>query len=317
MKKILTYISVHRFFLPFLLVALVLWYISRLGYEYTTTITLEVEIVPDFQGQVWIEQNSLEFEATVKGEGREILLNQLSLRGGLSVLTSELTFNKIANTSLYTIEASSMQKAIQLQSPALSILDLHDIPQVNISPLESKTLPIKSNIDLSCESQFMVLGDLMLSIDSIEIKAPKIILDTLFEIQTQHITLEDLNSSVSGIARLLLPDYAIAKAQNVQYKASVVGYTEIEMTLPIEVKNKPSDMALALAVPKVTTLRMKLPLINTGTLSRPSAYIDFDYRSALFNTTKIYPIAIDSLPENSQIISITPSYTTPLFEKIN
>ncbi len=316
MKRIVAYLLSHRIFIPFLVIASVLWYISRLSHEYTTTIDVKVEIIPDFAAEVWIEQESLSFEATVKGDGREIILNQLALNGKISVLASELMFTRIASTSLYTVDASSMQKAIQNRSSGLSFIDLHDIPQVRISPLETRVLPIKSNIDLQCAPQYMILGDLMLSVDSIELKAPLIVLDTLDRIQTKSIQLEGLNSSVSGIAQLILPDYTIANIQNVQYRATVTGYTEIEMVLPVEVKNMPGGMTLALSIPKTTTLRMKLPLMNSYQ-NPPRAFIDYNYQSVLTPHTRLFPVMIDSIPSNSQIISITPSRVMPLFEVVD
>lgn len=303
----------QRVIIAFVLVALVLWYVSRLSHQYTTQIPIDIEIVTDFKSDVWIEECNMTIDATVKSDGRLLLFYQLGAIPRVKIDASQLKFNKTETPYQYTMDPVSLRRALQNNITDMTINFVNDsLNTVTLARMMQKRLPLKNNITLKCKRQYMVVGGVKLSFDSIDVKAPQIILDTLNSIPTKPLHLSKLVSSISGTVALVIPDNVLTVRNQVNYRAEITGFTEMQFHLPITVQNMPRNTNASI-IPNHTTIKVRVPLDKFSRAIRPYAtinynYIDSDRRSTMF------PVKIDSLPKGADLIFMDPQFVEPFFQ---
>ncbi len=316
MNRILLYLKGQKSLLVFLFIASAMWLATRLSHQYTTTLSLEIEIVEDYSSESWIKDSRFKIDATISGQGGKLLLYKLGLSPRIEIKASQLEFIPASHEGDYQIEPSSMLTALQNTSSALSFISLHSLPQMTIVQMQSKRVAIISKLDFSCQAQYMILDGVQISRDSIGVRGPKLILDTLYGISTKTLIKENLHQSVQGSVNLVLPENIYAQNPSVDYSATVVSYTEIKQELPITVVGKPSQKALLMLIPSTTTIRYRMPLMDSRSSREPIAYIDYRDAQRDPSQMKSLEVKIDSLPFGAELLTMDPAYITPLFEDI-
>lgn len=106
-------------FLIILLGSFLLWYMTKLSYEYTTEMPLNVRI----DGQKY------RVTAVVNGRGSVLMAQKLSLKSKINLKTEDLTVRKSKdNPDAFTITPSSLQKAIDAKTNDLKVVQIIDAP---------------------------------------------------------------------------------------------------------------------------------------------------------------------------------------------
>ncbi len=314
MNRLLNYLKGQKSLLIFFFIASAMWLATRLSHQYTATLEIEVEIVEDFNSESWIKDPHIKIDATISGQGSKLLFYKLGLSPQIKIRSSQLEFIAAHGSNNYQIETSSMLKALQSTDSELGFITLHSLPQMTIVEMVDKRVPIINKLDFSCTDQYMILDGVQISQDSLTIRGPKIIIDTLRSISTKSLKKEELHQSVQGSVSLILPSDVYAQNQSVDYRATVVAYTEIEQQLPIKLNDKPSQEILLMLVPSHVTIRYRMPLMDSRLEREPIAFIN--YRELKQNNSNIESLAvkIDSLPFGAELLTIDPAFITPLFE---
>ncbi len=127
MKKISTYIknAAGKYVKPPLLLALllsfVLWYVSKLGYTYTATVPIEVDV----GGQ------EFKVECVVEGTGYNLFSNRFYGRDRVRLRWDELQFQPSpTDSAVVVLDPYSLQNAISRRVSDLRIVSLGRIPEL-------------------------------------------------------------------------------------------------------------------------------------------------------------------------------------------
>lgn len=114
-------------FLLILLGSFLLWYTSKLSYDYTTEMPLDLRI----DGQRY------RITAIVTGRGSVLVGQRLSLKGPLHITLDELSTSPSTETEgALTITAASLQNAINGKTRELNITQIVDAPDFVPAPPE-------------------------------------------------------------------------------------------------------------------------------------------------------------------------------------
>ena len=309
LKKIHT----HRNLLIFIGIAAVLWFFNKLNHRYVSQIPIEIEIVSDFNADMWIDNTKMTILANCEGDGRQLIMYKLGLGDKITIPASELVFQPVQNKPYhYTIDSQSFAKALAQKFSNIKVnFIIETFSNIYMSPLETRKMAVLSQIEVDCKKQYMLSAPVSMSPDSVIVRAPKAMLDTMKGVKTQTIIHEDVTFSLDGFVKLIAPKHTLLKVDEVQYNAPVTAFTEMSFNLPITVRNIP-DHIDATVVPNKTNIKVKVPLNVYNNELKPVASIDFNYRS----TSSLYRVAIDSLPSGAKLISIEPQFVKPLFEHI-
>ncbi len=114
-------------FLLILLGSCLLWYTSKLGYDYTAEIPLNLRI----DGQKY------RVTAKVSGRGSQIVAQRLSLKSALNVALSDLSYRASPETEgAIMITPASLARAINDQIAGLVVEEVVEAPDFVPAPVE-------------------------------------------------------------------------------------------------------------------------------------------------------------------------------------
>jgi|GEM_PF-2918627 len=307
-------------FIVFLVISILLWFFNRLGNRFTTEIDIPVHIVNDFGSNVWIEEPNIKVGCVAEGEGRTLILYKFGLIPSLDILASELVFLQDPDTTKRyrsMIRPASVQRVLTLGIKDINFIQINDSSlTVNVSPMGEARLPVHSNIKIESYGQYMQVGQTILTPDSVNIKAPLILLDSLTLIETESIHFTRAKMGINGTASLKIPQNVISSVTSVRYSADVTSYTEVEYKLPVEIENLTSNLG-AIIVPSTVDVLIRVPLRSYHRQSSQLPVASIDYAIRHENLSPLFAVKIDSLPQGFDIISYKPEFVEVFFEPIH
>lgn len=321
--KVIIDLLKQRAFWLCLVLAFTIWFINKLGNTYISNIVIPVEFTTSYESQVWVENPKLRVRATVQAKGNVLLLYKLGLMSSVRVPLSLLEFTKdespLNASSQYNrrIEAASMVSALGQSQTDIVVMQVMGVGlNVRVSPIATATVAIEPRIEIHCQRQYMQVGGLVLSQDSLLIKAPQIILDTLSSIKTDILELKGLSRPVQGNIDLIIPKGVVAQISDVEYSVDVTGYTELVFTVPVTPKNVPDSLRCYL-VPSMVQIIANVPLRSlghVGTMREPIAAVNYNDLSE--NLSSLLRVSIDSLSYGMKVKTVAPSFVEPFFQTI-
>lgn len=285
-----------------LVVASALWFIGKLSHRYTTEISIPVEFTADYKAEVWVKRAPKNIRFLVEGEGGTIMLYKMGFGNKvmLPISAIELTSDDQDQNYIYSVGETSLVKAMSTAQTDFSIIMVTDtLPKVVVSPIESRKLPVVSRVRIICQDQYMVVGGVQIIPDSVAVKAPKVLLDTLKIIYTAALVQQDCISSQSGAVDLQIPPLIVAMQNKVRYEAVVERFTEKVYTLPIET---PHQNLNSFTLPNQVQIVVRIPLTQYFTAVIPRAVLD------LSGGEQYKPIYIVGLPPSAKIVRQDPDF---------
>jgi len=249
-----------RFFLLFVFVSFTFWLSTKLSNIYTLeqSFTLLLTEVPE---GIIPSDTSRKIKASVTASGFEILLYRL--------------FDKSVTISLQEADFGSTLGRVSLRNQQFSIeQQLFDNTRLNqiypenlnivYSRLDEKRVAVVPQTQIQLRAGYLSDIPIQSKPDSILVRGPKSILDTLKGVSTMLFETTDVFEGISQEVGLKsIPELQFAQ-ENVQLLMPVSRYSEKEFVLQVEVINLPLGVRVKL-FPPTAKLRATLPmaLLNT------------------------------------------------------
>jgi hypothetical protein len=154
-----------------------------------------------------------------------------------------------------------------------------------------KMVPIVLKHEIAFASGFDVTEVYTLEPDSIKVIGPKILTDSISEIFTKELKLENINSDVNNTIGLKLPnenkDLQFSHKQT-QISGAVERFTEGTIEVPVNVINVPNDIKINY-YPKTVPVFYYTSLSNFKTISSSSFIVECDYNALNSHDTFLVP----------------------------
>lgn len=249
-----------RFFLLFVFVSFTFWLSTKLSNIYTLeqSFTLLLTEVPE---GIIPSDTSRKIKASVTASGFEILLYRL--------------FDKSVTISLQEADFSSTLGRVSLRNQQFSIeQQLFDNTRLNqiypenlnivYSRLDEKRVAVVPQTQIQLRAGYLSDFPIQSKPDSILVRGPKSILDTLKGVSTMFFEATDVYEGISQEVGLKsIPELQLEQ-ETVQLVMPVSRYSEKEFVLQVEVINLPLGVRVKL-FPPTAKLRATLPmaLLNT------------------------------------------------------
>lgn len=292
-------------FIILLVISTIMWFISRLSHNYTTIIEIEVSITTDYGSSVWVDSHPLKVKVLAQGDGRDLMLNKVGLGEPTTIPVSMLSLSQEPNAApyLHRINVESLERALASEQSKFAIIMITDTAQqISVSSIVQARIEIKSAISAHCAPQYTVNGDITLAPDSINIKAPLSVLDTLRYISTEPLELNDLREHTNGVVKLNMPPTVVSNVDMIRYSINVVSYTEMSCRLPV----KSASGTQIISSPTYVEIKAKVPLGAVGAkLDNVKAYIS---NKAEDREGKIYRVELTGMPSEAIEWSIIPEF---------
>ncbi|PRX54514.1 CdaR family protein [Flagellimonas meridianipacifica] len=266
-----------KIFFLFLVCSFLAWFLSNLSdsYESRTNFTLNYKSLPD--SLILGNKASKNLEAKVRTSGFQLMYYRFFSKQ-IDVDLSNVGYQN----GEYVITEDNLKKQMDKQlSQNVSLLDLDRSRWVvDLYQVSQKALAIKPNIELKFQPNHILDGVLTISPDSIVVKGPASEIDTLFEVETEPIILNNLSEDFSEEASIVFPkglDNSIFSSNRTQVSGHVVKFSEKVFEVEVKPVNFPDDYEVKM-FPNTVSLVCKASLEQLKTLDPGSFEIIADYK---------------------------------------
>ncbi|UCG27222.1 MAG: hypothetical protein JSV24_09625 [Bacteroidales bacterium] len=306
-------------FLFFLLLSTIFWLLNELSKNSTTTITYPVMYTNLPRDKVLVREMPSRFDLLIEAPGFTLLKYTLSNRlvplvFDLNAYSPRILSN--ASSEKYFILTSSARERIgrQLRSDVRILAILPDSLIMEFGDIVSKTVPVIPDLNIEFSKQYMLSGEIMTTPDSIIVSGPDVIIDTLRQVYTKHLDINQMNQTETR-------DVSIESIKNVTFSHKKVDvtipieqFTEAVLEVPIEKLHVPDSLVLK-TFPGTITLACMVSLSNYDKLSPHLFRAVVDYEGIENNLSNKLKVSITKAPDYIRSVRFHPVNVEFIIEK--
>jgi hypothetical protein len=268
-----------RVFLVFLAFSFTAWFISRLSQSYTHTVKVKLEYAHLPREMVLIEAPPDAIGVRLRASGFQLLRYQLSPK----TIAIDLREARQGSRGFYIspgayrgqIEAQLGGSANLLQAP-------QDTLFVDFQKVVSKTLPVRVVATLDFAQNYMLDGELVISPETVEVLGPPAEIDSLRELRTVPLVLEQIREDFSQTLTLAKRDAfpnTRFSADRISVSGEVFRFSEAVVEVPVEVVNAPEALQVQ-TFPKIVGVLCRGRITALKDLDPADFRLVADYASA-------------------------------------
>ena len=232
-------------FLLAVLLSFTIWFIHNLSQDFSDIVTVNVRAVSNIEGRAQRSSEPVSVAARCTATGFRHISMSLR-RKEVSVTMDRGDFAK-GEGDFYLVDAPTLMKYSQ------AIFGDRVHPETFISaqvqfrfPAENhKKVPVQAVRLLSYRPQYMAVGPMVISPDSVTVYGDPRLLSGLDRVMTRQIVLSDIRGSVHGVVRLETPAGLRLSSDEVTYSLDVLRFVEIRAKVPVGVRNVPAGHRLS------------------------------------------------------------------------
>jgi len=282
----------------FLLIAVFIWFLNALGENYTDHIEYPLEYSDIPADRVLVGEPPGFLDLNVSAHGYALLRYRILKKPvPISFKVSAFTLNRPGQDSTRAfILTRYLKDQIASQLPAeLKLLEIKpDTLHFQFARRVTRMLPVRQAFEFELDKQFTIRNGIQFDPDSVQVTGPDAILDTLKFVETEHFDLGLLTRNYSEKARL-------HKLSGLEYSTSRVNctielekFTEVQLSIPIEVINLPDSLSLQ-TFPSRVKLTCNVGLSNYERVNNNPFRALVDY-STLTESRKELDVSIQNVP---------------------
>ena len=305
-------------FLVCLALASFLWFLNALEKHYTDHISVPLRYINLPKGKELTGKLPTKFDLTVDAYGYTLLRHKLSLAFSPVFLdVNELTNNSLESRymSKYAISTNGHKEEIAKQiSSEIEIISIRpDSISFNVSNVIEKLVKVRPVIDITFAKEFILQKRPVAEPESILVRGPQEILDTLKYINTKPVELRNLSHSIDHTIDLVLLPELKSEINEVKVQIAVEQYTEAKFDVPIVIINQPDSLLIKTFPVKVrVSCRVGLSQYNKLNNSSFRAIIDYSHRSEVISKLQVI---LDKVPETVLSVDHSPKEVDYIIER--
>lgn len=289
-NKIVLFFSSKKvnIFVLFLVLALLFSVLTKLSKDYTHTVAFSIESINIPEDKLIINDSLHVLDITLTTYGFKLIKYYLA-KPSIIVDIQNLEKN---STHYFWTEKREFSNVVSQFDPNVKIVSINpDTIAFRYDVNHVKKVPVILDSDINFSSGFDLISDYSIKPDSIKVIGPKVLTDSISEIFTKQLILEDVNSNLLVSVELNLPenmeDLKFSHNQ-VQISAEVERFTEGSINVPINIINIPDGIKLKY-YPKEISVVYYTSLSNFKSISSSSFIVECDYKALNFNDTYLIP----------------------------
>ena len=293
------------FFCFFLLFSAIIWYLNKLNGDYVIDIKVPLNVTYSETDKMLVEEDSHTLKLQIKAKGYAIL--KYKLRAKLSPLSIDISSYKLRHyrhlPNQYYILTANLRNNLSTQLPSsVRIENINpDTLFFKFSTLYSKKVPVVASSKISFDDQYMQVGEIVLSPDSITISGPKSVVENKTFVVSAPIVADKLNGQKNGYVSLAEDKNIKMSATEVAYTIDVAKFTEGKLRLPVHFNGQ--DSLEILLIPSNVEVTYRVAVSDYGKV-QPSMFrlgVDAESPNALTNNVKVKVLAAPSFINNIRI----------------
>lgn len=279
-----------------LLLAWIIWLVQNLSSDYKGQVAVSVMAWCNIDGHSASSSSAAVLHARCNASGYTLL--RLKQRGVSSPVNVEFTPGDLKHKSgeLFYITSDALAEySAAIFGDAKIEAYLTDTLFFRFPYQNSRKVPVAGRLELGFRPQYMALGYMTFSPDSITVYGDPSITGALDYVYTRPISLSDIAAPVHGSVRLDAPSGLRLSADQVDYAMDVTRYVEIVKEARLATRNVPKGRTLVVYPSVVRVmLRCRFPMFAAANVN-PVLWIDYEDFKKSFSG-KCIP-KIGNLPE--------------------
>ncbi|MCB0452860.1 MAG: hypothetical protein KDC94_08195 [Aequorivita sp.] len=287
--------KVNRFLL-FLLLATIFWVLTKFSREFTSTMTAKInyENIPETAA---LSENNIRYITfDLAANGFEILFYKFK-KPTIAVpvgkyYTKEKGDFKISKNELLRMVSSNFNRNLDIKNLSVDELNVH------LDPIVLKKVRVIAKTAISFKNGFKPIDSIKIVPDSITISGPSGSLKNMQTIETELISLNEVEKNISETVKVVSPGNEIVsiKPNKVKVELVVAEFSQGQYTFPVEVVNLPPDMNIKM-VPESVTITFDVSVNDFSTISKESFRLVCDYSQSNKDENFMLPF-LEKKPQN-------------------
>ena len=299
-----------RFFLFFLLLSFTFWTSTKLSNTYTVEESFSI-IWTNIPNGIIPSSENQQMNVSISASGIEILIYRL-INKSINISLSQADFSREKGLIDLRGQEFFIQKQF-FENTKLNILNPLFL-EFKFSRLEEKVFTVVPQIEINLRAGYLIDSSLKVTPDSILVRGPKSILDTLNSIQSESIIADDLYENFrKKVSLRSIPEIQLSESK-VTVEVAVSRYTEKEFLLNVEVINLPLGTRVKLFPPKAK-VRVTLPLSVLRTIKTSDFYLVVDYNNIFKDAEKKLDLIMIRRPSSVKKVILEPKKVNYLIRK--
>ncbi len=305
-------------FLIFVLISTIFWLLNQLEKEYETDVTFPVRYINFPEDKILVNDLPKHFDIRVQGYGYKLVEYKISntfLPFVIDVNSLTLRLHSRQDyVKLYSLTRNLSDKIEQQISSELQILSIQpDTLFFDFADRINKRVPVLSKINAIPATQYMIKNGVEINPDSITISGANPIIDTIQQVFTQKIELNNLNKDYSNQVPLQKINHVDFSDKEVEILISVEKFTEGNIKVPIELKNVPDSLILR-TFPNEITVSYFIALSNYDKVLPEFFEVVVDYDDLDLQNSKV-KVKVTNSPEYIRSLRFYPKTVEYLIER--
>ncbi len=295
-----------KLFIVSLLLAYGIWLIHNLSLNYSELVRIPVQAQCDIRGHAYRSSNSTVVLARCRARGFGLIsLEHSERRAPVTVTFSSSDMHPRGDEYYYVTGDDLNRYANQLLGNGAKIeAFLTDTLMFRFPYENHKRVPVQAVYSMSFAPQYINVGDIRVSPDSVTIYGEPFHLASIDRVYTESLGLNNLTASAHGQARLDRIKGVRISDETVTYSMAVSRYVEICRTLPVFTDNVPKGKTL-IVYPSSAVVRFRCTFPVTQDPSE-SAQLHVDYHDFAASLEGQCIPHLDSLPSGVISYAVEP-----------
>lgn len=277
-------------FLLFVLLALIFSILTKLSKDYTKTVSFKIQPVNIPEDKIIVSDSSYVLKVDLRTYGFK-LLRYYFTDPVVNVNIENLDKN---DTHYIWTERKFSSDIVSQFDPNVVITNINpDTLKLRYDTNAVKTIPIRLDAKVQYNSGYNVVGDYQMTPDSIRLIGPGVLLDTIHEITTFPLVLNNVKTSFSKEIKLnSIPNNQVRLSdQKITVQATVDKFTEGKVSVPVIVRNVPESINIKI-FPKTLDVIFYSSFSEFKDISSRNFIVECDYSAIQQNSTYLTPYIV-------------------------
>ncbi len=306
-------------FLFFLFLSTIFWFLNALAKQYNSFIEVPYEFINTFNNQALIQNKTSIGNLTVQinARGFSILdFNTTIFKNTIKIKSDSRYVNRMKTDSVsYFVRTSKLKNLISAHiGDNFKIIAIRpDSLFFLYENIQTKKVPVKSNIKLSLKQQFFQTTPERIIPDSIIISGSRQLLEKIAFVQTEEYEFFSIDNHLDLTCELQEISGISFSIPRVKVFVPIEEFTEKTMQIPIEIVNLPSQYDLQL-FPQNIHIQFNISISNYLKVKAEDFKFTVDYKEIMENS-KTLRVNLENTSKFAFNLDFSPQRVEYILEK--
>lgn len=290
--------------LLFLFLATIFWVLTKFSREFTSTMYAKIDYENIPETAALAENNTHELTFDLTANGFEILFYKfkkptINVQVG-KYYSKEQNGFKIGKTELMRMVTSNFNRNLSIKNLSVDELEVH------LDPIVLKKVKVIPKTDIKYKIGFKPVDSIRVIPDSVTISGPSGSLKNIHTIETELISLENVEKNISQSVKIVTKNNEIVsvKPNTAKVQLLVAEFSQGKFTLPVEVINLPPDQEIKL-IPQTVTVTFDVSVNDFAKITKENFRLVCDYSKRNKEENFMLPF-FEKSPQNIHNVMIEP-----------